>query len=176
MSFSTMKKIQSVTVTGATQAAIEFTNIPAIYDDLIILTSLRSNRTPATDGSHIGLTFNNNASNIYSFRHLRGNGATVSSYSESSTQINFYASANSAADTANTFSNNSFYIPNYAGSANKSISADAVYETNATTAYQHLFAALWASSAAITSIKLIEAFGNSWVTNSSATLYGIRKS
>lgn len=173
----TYRLISRVTVSTATQAALEFTNIPGTFDDLVVFTSLRSNRTPATDGSHVAITFNNNTSAVYTFKHVRGTGAAASSYGESlATQLNFYASANSAADTANTFSNNSFYIPKYAGSTNKSISSDAVYENNGTTAYQHLFAALWESSAAITSIKLVEAFGNVWVQHSSASLYGIKKS
>jgi hypothetical protein len=173
----TYKLISTITVSTATQAAIEFTSIPATFDDLVVFSSLRSNRTPSTDGSHIAFTFNNNTSTVYSYKQIRGNGAAASSYGESSAnQLNFYASANSAADIASTFSNNSFYIPNYAGSTNKSMSADSVYENNGTTAYQHLFAALWASSAAITSIKLAEAFGNSWVQYSSASLYGIKKS
>lgn len=174
---NTYEKIAQSVVSTGTATAIEFTGIPSNYDDLVIFTSLRSNRTPATDGSHIGITFNNNASAVYTFKHIRGNGAAASSYGESSTtQLNFYASADSAADTTSTFSNNYFYIPNYGGSTNKSMLSDAVYENNGTTAYQHLFAALWANTSAITSIKFIEAFGNSWVQHSTATLYGIKKS
>lgn len=173
----TYKKIATVTVSTATQTAVEFTNIPGTYTDLVVLTSLRSNRTPSTDGSHIGLTFNNSSASIYSYRHIRGNGTAASSYSETNAnQLNLYSQADSAADTASTFSNNMFYIPNYAGSTNKSLSIDSVYENNATAAGQHLVAAIWASTAAITSIKMVEAFGNAWVQYSTATLYGISKS
>ena len=87
--------------------------------------------------------------------------------------MNLYSQADSSSDTANTFSNNSIYIPNYTGSNNKSVSVDSVYENNATTAGQHLVSGLWASSAAITSVKLTEGFGNNWVQYTTATLYGI---
>jgi hypothetical protein len=46
------------------------------------------------------------------------------------------------------------YIPNYAGSSNKSVSIDAVTENNATAAEANLVAGLWSSTAAITSITL----------------------
>lgn len=166
-------KIASVDLTTST-TNINFTSIPQGYTDLLIVTSLRSSRTPSTDGAHIALTFNNDASSIYSFKHIRGTGAAASSYGESSTtSVNLYSQADSSADTANTFSSNSIYIPNYTSSNNKSFTVDSVYENNATTAGQHLVSGLWASSAAITSVKLTEGFGNNWVQYSTATLYGI---
>jgi hypothetical protein len=164
----------AVTVGVGGAAFIEFTSIPAIYTDLLICTSLRSTRTPSTDGAHISLTINGSSSSIYNFKHLRGNGSAASSYGESNTtSMNLYSQADSASDTGGTFSSNLIYIPNYRGSANKSISIDSVYENNATAAGQHLVAGLWASSAAITSIKLAEGFGNNWVQYSTAYLYGI---
>jgi hypothetical protein len=155
-------------------ANITFSSIPQGYADLLIVTSLRSSRTPSTDGAHIAFTVNNNTGNIYSFRHIRGTGSAASSYEESSaTSMNLYSQADSSADTANTFSSNSIYIPNYTSSNNKSVSVDSVYENNATTAGQHLLAGLCATSSAITSVKLAEGFGNNWVQYSTATLYGI---
>jgi hypothetical protein len=160
---------------NASAASVTFANIPQTgYTDLKVVFSLRSSRTPSTDGAHIALTFNNNTSSVYSFKHIRGNGSAASSYGESATtSINLYSQADSSADTANTFSNNEIYIPNYTGATNKSISVDSVYENNATTAGQHLVAGLFASTAAITSIKLAEGFGNNWVAGSTASLYGI---
>lgn len=164
----------AVVVGSGGQASIEFTAIPATFTDLVVLTSLRSSRTPSTDGAHITLTFNNNAGNIYSFVHSRGTGSAVSSYNEANqTSINLYSQANSNADTASTFSINTFYIPNYAGSGNKTINVDSVYENNATAAGQHLVAGKWSNTAAITSIKLAEGTGNNWVEHSTAYLYGI---
>lgn len=166
-------KIASVEL-STSASNIDFTSIPQGYKDLLIVTSLRSSRTSSTDGAHIALTFNNNTSSIYSFRHIRGTGSAASSYTEANTtSMNLYSQADSSSDTANTFSNNSIYIPNYTGSNNKSVSVDSVYENNATTAGQHLVSGLWASSAAITSVKLTEGFGNNWVQYTTATLYGI---
>jgi hypothetical protein len=75
--------------------------------------------------------------------------------------------------TANTFGNGEIYIPNYAGSTQKSVSADAVAENNsATYIYSALNAGLWTGTAAITSIKLLIPSYN-FVQYSTAYLYGV---
>ena len=171
----TFIQIGSAVVVGSGgQTAIEFTAIPATFTDLVIFTSLRSSRTPSTDGAHFERTFNINTISIYSFVHKRGTGSAPSSYNEANqTSMNLYSQANSNADTASTFSNNTFYIPNYASSNNKTVNIDSVYENNATAAGIHLVSGKWANSAAITSIKLAEATGNNWMQHSTAYLYGI---
>ncbi len=164
----------AVVVGSGGQAAIEFTAIPATFTDLVIFTSLRSSRTPSTDGAHFTLRFNGNSSSIYSFKHIRGTGTAASSYGETNANsLNLYSQANSSSDTANTFSNNEIYIPNYRSGTSKSLSVDSVYENNATAAGQHLVAGLWASNDAITSIIITEGTGNNWVEHSTAYLYGI---
>ena len=74
--------------------------------------------------------------------------------------------------TSNTFGNTSVYIPNYAGSTNKSVSSDAVTENNATTASQQILASIWNNTSAITSIFVSDT-GSNLVQNSTASLYGI---
>jgi hypothetical protein len=76
-----------------------------------------------------------------------------------------------AGNTASTFSNIEIYIPNYAGSTNKSFSIDAVGENNATAAYAGLVAGLWSTSSAITAISI--ASTTLFAEFSTATLYGI---
>ena len=78
--------------------------------------------------------------------------------------------------TANTFGNFDFYIPNYAGSTNKSASGDAVSENNASLAYQSLSANLWSNTAAINAISIAPVNGTLFTQYSTATLYGISKS
>jgi hypothetical protein len=77
--------------------------------------------------------------------------------------------------TASTFGNGEVYIPNYAGSTNKSMSADGVSENNGTEAYTDLIANLWSNTSAITSILLYPDSGT-WQQYSTATLYGIKNS
>ena len=80
-----------------------------------------------------------------------------------------------ASASASVFGNWEFYIPNYAGSNNKSHLLDGVTEDNASLAYAYLEAGLWADTAAITSIK-ISAGSYLAVEFTTATLYGIKSS
>jgi hypothetical protein len=166
---STYTLISSVTVGSGGAANIEFTSIPQTYTDLLVKLSGRSSRSAAV-GEEFLLTFNNNGSN-YSERQLRGDGSSAISQTFSGSSIQQLGQPGAGA-TANTFGNWEFYIPNYAGSNNKSISLDGVTENNAAQAYTYLEAGLWADSAAITSIK-ISAGSYLAVEHTTAYLYGI---
>jgi len=164
----TYNKIASVTVGSGGAADIEFTSIPGTYDDLKIVFS---SRVDSSASSRVDVSFNGSTSS-FTNRWLFGNGSTASSFT------NFGRGGGQSSvsgDTANTFANNEIYIPNYAGSTNKSYSADGVTETNGTQAYQHLIAGLWSDTSAITAIKLVPGAGN-FVEHSTAILYGISNS
>jgi hypothetical protein len=165
----TYVRIQSVTVTGATAADIDFQNIPATFDDLLLKLSLRGNRASVDTEAYI--KFNNNTSN-YSSKTLYGTGSAASSATSASYPPILMNAANA---TASTFASIDIYIPNYAGSTNKSLSSDSVSETNATGAYQYLVAGLWSNTAVIDRITITPST-DSFVTNSTAVLYGIKKS
>ena len=162
---ATYIKIATVTVGAGGQAAMEFTSIPSTYTDLLVVNSGRDN----SGNSTFTLRFNGSTTG-YSQRRLVGNGSAASSSTDASS-ILILSNDNSA--TANTFSNVSIYVPNYAGSSNKSVSSDSVTENNGTTAYAWMGAGLWSNTAAITSISLLT---TSWLQYSTATLYGIKKS
>jgi hypothetical protein len=167
----TYQAIATVSVTNATQASIEFTSIPGTYTDLLIKISSRDDRAGVT-ATGINLSFNGSTSN-FTYRVLEGNGATVAS-ANGSTSLS--AISTSASATSNTFSNCEIYIPNYAGSNNKSFSSDSTIENNGTTSFIDLFASLWSQTAAITSITLTPTVTSNFVQYSTATLYGIKNS
>jgi hypothetical protein len=77
--------------------------------------------------------------------------------------------------TSNTFGNFTLYIPNYAGSTQKSMICEAVTENNATNAAARLCAYLHTGTSAINIITLTAASGT-FVQYSTATLYGIKSS
>jgi hypothetical protein len=77
--------------------------------------------------------------------------------------------------TANTFSNSEIYIPNYAGSASKSITGTSVTENNGTASNIYVNAGLWSNGAAISSLSFVSSGGN-FAQHSTITLYGISKS
>ena len=168
----TYTAIATVTVTGSTQASLDFNSIPATYTDLLLLLSLRDDKSGAGTWTGVKIQFNGNSSN-YSTRYLYGDGSSTGSGSDSTS--NYIGGwQNSLANTASTFGSGSVYIPNYAGSNNKSISTDSVSETNATGALANLVAGLWSNTSAITSIAITCASGGNWVQYSTATLYGIK--
>jgi hypothetical protein len=167
---NTFVKIATVTVSSGGAATMAFTSIPSTYTDLCVKISARTNRTNIADSILASL---NGSSANFTWRLLEGDGAGVYSVSGSTGLVGVATAANA---TASTFSNCEFYIPNYAGSTNKSISVDSVIEQNATTAYLDLNAVLWSNTAAINSITLSSSNSADFVQYSTATLYGISKS
>ena len=167
---TTMKLIAKTTL-GSAAADITFSSIPSTYTDLYLVVSPRS----GSSNDNLLMQFNSNTTN-YSFRILRGSGSAAGSFSNTdfgafngnSIFISYISS-----DT-NTASSVEVYIPNYAGSTNKSVSATGAQEANSSAAFIMATAGLWANTAAITSIKL---YGNgaNLATNTSAFLYGITK-
>lgn len=168
----TFIKIASVTVGSTPVTTIDFTSIPSTYTDLLVKISVRSNNGGNDDSVVFGLNgnaFNSSMTN----RVLRGTGSSAVSASGSYSIAGYTSGGGS---TASTFGNIEIYIPNYAGSSNKSISGDGVSENNGTAAVAQLSANLWSNTAAITSISLSTGGGGNFVQYSTATLYGIKNS
>ena len=156
----------TVTVGSGGAANIEFTSIPATYTDLLAVFSLRT-----TAGDFPSGFFQLNGSTTgFTTRNLWGSGA--SAFSDTTARWLGYLDGN--AQTASTFASLQLYIPNYASSNNKSVSAETVAETNASTAYMNMAAHLWANSAAITSLTVTSS--SNFAQYSTASLYGIKNS
>ena len=170
---TTYEKIATVTVGSGGAATIDFTSIPSTYTDLVLKFSLRTINTSSNYLSAF-VTFNGSSTG-YSQRMAYGTGSSALSASGSGSYIDWSAYGSTTAATASTFGNGEIYIPNYAGSANKSTSADSVSENNATNSIVALTAGLWSNTAAINQITLTGNSGN-LAQYSSATLYGIKNS
>jgi hypothetical protein len=167
---NTMTLIASSTVGAGGAASIDFTSISGSYTDLCVLTSLRA--VDSANNFYLAkVTFNSDTTaGNYSSRLLGAFGSTV--YSATNTYYSGYIP--SAARTANTFGNNQIYIPNYAGSNQKSISTDSVTEGNGSS-YEilGLWAGKWTGTSAITSISIASDTGN-LAQYSTAYLYGVK--
>ncbi len=161
--------ISAVTVGSGGAATIDFTSIPSTYTDLVLKASLRGPTGYASDTMDTYLRFNGTTTN-YSDRLLYGTGSAAASLSETPTGINFRVVGQNS--TASTFGNAEIYIPNYAGSTNKSVSVDAVTENNATSVLTQLEAGLWSNTAAINQITLVP-FTTGFAQYSTAYLYGV---
>jgi len=107
---NTYTAIATVTVGSGGAATIDFTSIPNIYTDLCLKVSGRSNNS---SDYYSTLTMTFNGTNTYTNRILFGTGSGTGSGTD--TSIKPFVQAPSA--TANTFGQNEFYIPNYAGSS-----------------------------------------------------------
>lgn len=167
---NTFTLIASSTVGSGGAASIGFSSIPSTYTDLQLVVSARTNYGTAAD--QILLTLNGSASS-FNCKLVYGSGSTVASAALSTN----YIGTNENLDlTANTFGSMTVYIPNYAGSGYKTISADSVQENNASNAYAVLNASLWSNTAAINALTVAPNSGGSWVQYSTAYLYGIKSS
>lgn len=163
---NTFVAIATTTVGSGGASSIDFQNIPATYDDLLVKYSGRSTGT-----DYFGQFYFNNNTTGYTRRGLYGDGSAAGSLSISN---QYTLVVNPSGYAADTFGNSEVYIPNYAGSNNKSFSVDATTENYATLSYAFLYAGLWSNTAAINRITLVAEGGN-FVQHSTATIYGIKK-
>lgn len=154
---------------NASAASVTFSNIPQTgYTDLKVVRSARG--TASGNNVDTKMTFNG-VTTGYTIRNVYGDGSAAASFSDSTTNYTG-GETNGASTTANTFDNAEIYIPNYAGSTNKSFSVDNVVENNATFGLDWLQAGLWSNTAAITSITFTPGSG-SFAANSTFSLYGL---
>ena len=164
----TMTLVSTVTVGAGGAASIDFNSIAGTATDLMLVVNARVEGAVAYGAAYFKV---NGSSSTYSGRKLVGTGSAASSSTDGTSNIEWSVPGSSA--TASTFGNVSFYIPNYAGSTNKSISVDGVTETNATNSIQRLTAGLWSTTSAITSISILS--DSNFAQYSTASLYTITK-
>ena len=168
---NTFELIASSTVGSGGTATVTFSSIPNTFTDLCLKISFRD--SSANDRRILFARFNGGTSG-YSDKSIRAYNGTVASQTDNggnnSIAIWDVPAANA---TSSTFSNVEIYIPNYAGSTNKSVSADGVGENNdANGAIAGLTAGLSTLTSAITSIDLFAAANI--VQYSTAYLYGVK--
>jgi hypothetical protein len=159
----------TVGVLGA--ASFDFTSIPSTYTDLIVKVSART-IDAINDSDPLVIRLNGSSSNL-SARALYGTGSAAASLTRASNSN--VAWTDTTVNTASTFGSAEWYIPNYAGGTNKSISVDSAQENNATAAIAAMSAVLWSNTAAITQITILSGNGYNLAQYSTATLYGIKK-
>jgi len=165
----TFVKIATVTVGAGGATTMSFSSIPSTYTDLCLYVS---SRLTTSGDNTMEMRFNSSTTG-YSYKLIQGSGSAVASAGNT---FPFNGTSNGGTTTANTFSNQMIYIPNYAGSTNKSYGTDTVTENNATAATAQLWANLWSNTAAITSITILDSGALTFAQYTTATLYGISKS
>jgi hypothetical protein len=167
MATTTYELIQAATVGSGGAASITFMNtgnIPSTFTDLVIKISARN--TSSGDIFYIAL---NGSSSSFTSKYMYWENTTVNT----GTLAQYGGRMNTSSTTSSTFASTDIYIPNYAGSTNKSYSSDSVSENNSAAAPGSLIAGLWSNTAAITSITLTPNSGN-FAQYSTAYLYGVK--
>jgi hypothetical protein len=169
---NTYIKIASNTVGSGGVSSVTFSSIPQTYTDLVIKASVRTSRGFTNDALSIKL--NNNTSSYSSIDITYDNGG-IASYTNLF-GVGYTINTEGDSNTANIFSNQEIYIPNYTSANNKSFSSESVIENNGTDARVEMMASLWANTSAVTSITIDVYTGNTLLQYSTFTLYGIKNS
>jgi len=181
----TMTPIETVTVSAAGgTTGIQFNNIPQTYTDLVILLSAKTSRTQDnTLMEPMQIRFNSSTSG-YRSKNLQGLPGTgyqvLSGGTTGETSMQIGQAPGTFSETASTFSNQMYYIPNYKNSTYKTVHCDSVTEGNRTDTALQIDAGIWDNSAAITSIEIFpryrspHAYATVLQQYSSATLYGVK--
>lgn len=165
----------SSNVLSGSAASVTFSSIPSTYTDLVLRISARSDF--ANNYVNIGLKINNDATAIYSYTYIRGDGSSAaSSFNFDTTpELDIPYSGVGSSNTANTFSNQEIYIPNYNSTIAKQFSSFSEVENNAATGYNTAHAILYRGTSAITRLDLNAGTSSNFVSGSSFYLYGIKK-
>ena len=163
---SSFESIATVTGNGSA-TTLTFSSIPSTYVALQI-------RAIANDanGFNIALQFNGDTGSNYAYHRLLGNGATVSAAGfATQTSANYLGAC---ASTANIFAAYITDIHDYASTTKaKTIRTFHGADANGSGPVS-LSSGLWTSTAAITSISIINVGPNAFVSGSQFALYGIK--
>jgi hypothetical protein len=167
----------SSNVLTTSAASVTFSAIPSTYTDLVLRTSIKNNRN--LEYTAMKLTFNGLSTSIYSWRYTGAEGSTLANDSSPATTYMDYPRSNgNNAGSANLFSNDEMYLPNYTSSAKKPISIVGVQEYNNTVSNMiKTTAGLIDITTAITSITIApQSATYNLLSDSSFYLYGIKNS
>jgi len=168
MATNTYVALDKVTLTTSIEGEITFNSIPSTYTDLVVVVNARN--TTATTHSGLYLYANGNASGIYSWTNLDGNGTTATSNRGTSTLI-YTSSIPAASATSGVFGTTIVNIQNY---ANTTTYKTVISRGNSIGGPLNASVGLYPSTNAITSISLTTGGTGLLVAGSTFSLYGIK--
>ena len=168
-----MQAIYSNSFSGGA-GTLNFNNIPQTYTDLKIVVLQRN--TGGGNYEPLAFRFDSTAS-VYTNTAVGTDGSTPTSQRVTASaymSYNGYLNVPSNGATANVFGCYELYIPNYANSAFKQISIDAVTENNNAAAHCDFGAGLYAVNTPITFFQ-VGGYATNPNTATTITIYGISR-
>jgi len=152
----------ATTTLGSAASTITFSSIPATYTDLRLVFA-------GFNGSDLKLRFNSDTGANYSQTVLAGDGASASSYTNTSIFLNSSGTTGTSSQpvlyTADIFS--------YTGSTFKTVLSDEQFDKNGSGSITKNVG-LWRSTSAITAIDIVASTSSTIYAGTTATLYGIK--
>lgn len=157
-------------ILGASAASMSISSIPA-FNQLLIVYSGRQDS--GSGGAYSSLQLNADSASHYTYQNLVGNvsSATATNAGSLTTSIRTGVVPGSG-DTANYFGCGTIVIGNCQSAVFKPVSCAYCGAVSATSGYSGSTGGLWASTAAVTAVKLLPSSGN-FVAGSSMTVYGL---
>jgi hypothetical protein len=157
-----------IATVSTSAASYTFSSIPSTYTDLVLIGSLRSDKTTANSDT-LFVQYNGNTGSNYSTTRLQGNGSSATSATQSSQSQIALPEISSNGDTSGIFTPVIHNVINY---SNSSTYKTSISRTNAVSVFVMAIVGLWRGTAAINSITIYPAGGN-FASGSTLTLYGI---
>ena len=150
---------------------ISFTNVPQIYQDLMVVVSTKD---AATSGNNVCLVLlNGDGASNYSMTRLYGDGSSGASDRATSATFGGWTFVPNNSVNSALFGSSIFHILNYTSSSTfKTILARGAADTNGA-GTTSLITSLWRNTAAINGV-LVATSNGGMTTGSTVTLYGIR--
>lgn len=171
---TTFSALATTTVGSGGIGSITFSSIPGVYTDLMLLISGRATYSNGQDCELIEIQFNGSSANLSGRRLYAITPSTLGTGSSPTNGGGIDVGPISAINnTANVFGTVEVYIPNYASSNFKTISAEGIQE-NQGAAQLEIIGNIWSNTSAITSITLLTNHASNFVQHTTATLYGIK--
>ena len=161
---ATYEKIETTTL-GSNAANITFSSISSAYTDLVIILN-----GAFTTAETIGVQFNSDTGSNYSSTILAGDGSSASS-GRNTNQTGLTVGTNGYWTTS-IIANSILNIQNY---SNTTTYKTILSRSNNTSVGLDAIVGLWRNTAAINAIKLYGFYsGHSFITGTTATIYGIK--
>lgn len=166
---NTYTQIASTTL-GSNASSVTFSSIPSTYTDLVLVVSAADT---AAGGQQISFRLNSNATAIYSFTTIYGNGTSAASNREVTGAGRTYGTINWNTAT-NTTLGTSVAVANFMNYSNSTTYKTVLSRSSNTAFGTELDLALCQLTAAVTSIDLYSAnSGRLFLAGSTFNLYGI---